>query len=29
MNELMAAGELCAEGTVIAVQIPESMLLKR
>ena len=23
---LMAAGELCAEGTVIAVQIPESML---
>ncbi|HEX7506642.1 MAG TPA: PaaI family thioesterase [Polyangia bacterium] len=25
---LTAAGELCAEGTVIAVQIPESMLAK-
>jgi acyl-coenzyme A thioesterase PaaI-like protein len=25
---LMANGELCAEGTVIAVQIPDSMLAK-
>jgi acyl-CoA thioesterase FadM len=25
---LMAAGELCAEGTVVAVQIPASMLAK-